>query len=103
MMVKENLPASTAWRNQTPPSVTSSGDSQKLLCSRSGRNSQGNELGARTTGEVVDIHCLVNASVNIHCRCRNSVIAVVSEASRQGLRSINDTALSSKWFHNGPR
>jgi hypothetical protein len=100
MMVEENLPASTARRNQPPPSVTSSGNSQKLLCSRSGRNSQGNEFSARAAGEVVDIHGLVNSSVNIHCRRSNSVIVVVSQASRQGLRCINDTALSVNWFHN---
>ncbi|GAT88247.1 hypothetical protein CVCC1112_2905 [Paenarthrobacter nicotinovorans] len=43
---------------------------------------------------------MVNATVNIHYGCRNGVIVVVAEASRQGFCSINDTTISSKWFHN---
>jgi hypothetical protein len=71
-----------------------------LLRSGSGRNAQGNEFGAWATVEVVDVHRLVNASVNIHCRCGDSVIVVVTEGSRQGFCGIDDTALSFKWFHN---
>ncbi len=97
------MPASTAWRDQATPSVTSSGDGQKLHGSRSGRDSQGDEFGARPAVEVVEIHCLVNTSIYIHRRCCNGVILVISEAARQGFCSINNTALSFKWFHNGPR
>lgn len=101
-MIKKHLPAASARGDETPPSVTSSGDSQKLLCPCSRRNAKGNKFRARATVEVVDIHCLVNVPVYVHCRCCYRVIVIGPEGSCQGFCGINYPALGFKWFHKRP-
>ena len=89
MQIQHHLTAAPAWRNQSAPSIAGSCHRYQGPCLGGGGNTYRDELGAGTTGEMMDIYSLINSSIGIHCRGRDRMVCITAESSCQAFGSLD--------------
>ena len=100
MQVEHHLSTTTARGYQPAPAITgrSHCDQRPGVCRSS--DTEYDQLRARATREVIDVHRSVYRAPSVHSGSCHGVIRIIAEVSRSLFRGINDAEFGFNRFHS---